>query len=209
MTEAASTTERTGGPGAPPDLRPAAEAMGRLVAGVRDEQLGSPTPCPDYTLGDLVEHVGGLALAFAWAARKSWPDGAAGQSPSGDAARLPSDWRDRISADLRALAAAWQDPDAWQGMTAAGGIDLPGEVAGIVALDELVVHGWDVARSSGQPYVVADEHLGVVHGFVAQAQEQASGGGPGIFGPPVAVADDAPLLDRVIGLAGRDPGWGA
>ncbi len=39
-------------------------------------------------------------------------------------------------------------------MTKAGGVDLPGEVAGLVALDELVVHGWDVARATGQAYDV-------------------------------------------------------
>lgn len=34
-----------------------------------------------------------------------------------------------------------------------------------------------------------------------------SGPGEGVFGPVVPVLDDAPLLDRVIGLSGRDPGW--
>ena len=52
------------------DHRPAAAEMARLVNGVRDDQLGDPTPCPDYTLGDLLEHVHGLSLAFALAARK-------------------------------------------------------------------------------------------------------------------------------------------
>ena len=66
---------------------------------------------------------------------------------SGDASRLVDDWRSRIPRDLAALAAAWRDPEAWTGMTRAGGIDLPGEIAGVVALDELVVHGWDVARA--------------------------------------------------------------
>ena len=37
-------------------------------------------------------------------------------------------------------------------MTQAGGVDLPGEVAGLVALNELVVHGWDIATASGQDY---------------------------------------------------------
>ena len=93
-------------------------------------------------------------------------------------------------------------------MTQAGGVDLPGEVAGVVALDELVLHGWDVARASGQPYAVDDPSLQAVHRFVAQF----SGPGhdadrAGLFGPEVPVSDDAPLLDRVVGMAGRDPGW--
>ena len=45
------------------DLTPAARRMAELIAGVPDDRLRGPTPCPAYTLGDLVEHVGGLALA--------------------------------------------------------------------------------------------------------------------------------------------------
>ena len=55
------------------DLGPAARRMAALVANADDEELGAPTPCPSYTLGDLIEHVGGLALAFTAAANKSRP----------------------------------------------------------------------------------------------------------------------------------------
>ena len=127
------------------DLEPATRRMSDLISGVPDELLDAPTPCPDYSLGDLVEHIGGLALAFTAAATKA-TGGATARGPSGDASRLGPDWRTRIPRDLAALADAWRDPAAWSGMTQAGGVDLPGEVAGVVALDELVVHGWDVAR---------------------------------------------------------------
>ncbi len=167
--------------------------------------LDRPTPCPDYRLGDLIEHVGGLTLAFTAAATKAGGE-AVSQAPAGDAARLPDDWRTRIPRDMDALVAAWRDPAAWTGMTQAGGVDLPGEVAGLVALDELVVHGWDVARASGQDYDVSDEELQALFGFVSQFADDP---GDGLFGPPVEVADDAPLLDRVIGLTGRDPSWSA
>lgn len=191
----------------PVDLTPAARRMGDLVRGVPDELLDAPTPNPDYTLGDLLDHVGGAALAFAGAAAKDTGD-ATSQGPSGDATRLTDDWRTRIPRDLVALAEAWRDPDAWTGMTKAGGIELPGEVAGLVALDELVVHGWDVARATGQPYDCDPESLEAVHGFVAQFSEPGmEAEREGLFGPVVEVPDDAPLLDRVIGLTGRDPAW--
>jgi uncharacterized protein (TIGR03086 family) len=81
-------------------------------------------------------------------------------------------------------------------------------VAGLVALDELVIHGWDVARASGQTYDCDPQVLEAVHGFVAQfsgpGQEAERSG---LFGPVVDVPGDAPLLDRVIGLTGRDPAW--
>ncbi len=137
----------------PVDLEPAAQRLADLVGGVPDELLDAPTPCPAYTLGDLLDHIGGAALAFTGAAVKDTGD-ATSQGPSGDASRLSDDWRTRMPRDLAALADAWRDPDAWTGMTKAGGVDLPGEVAGLVALDELVVHGWDVARATGQPYRV-------------------------------------------------------
>jgi uncharacterized protein (TIGR03086 family) len=71
-----------------------------------------------------------------------------------------------------------------------------------------VIHGWDVARASGQPYDCDPELLNAVHGFVPQfAGPEQEPARKGLFGPVVAVPDDAPLLDRVIGLAGRDPAW--
>ncbi len=189
------------------DLAPAAERLAALVRGVPEDRLGGPTPCPDYTLGDLLDHVDGLSLAFTAAATKQG-GGAGAQGPSGDASRLGADWRDRIPTLLAALAQSWREPEAWTGMTSAGGVDLPGEVAGLVALDELVIHGWDVAAASGQPYTVDEPSLAAVHGFVAQFSgpgQEASRAG--LFGPVVDVPQEAPLLDRVIGMTGRDPGW--
>jgi uncharacterized protein (TIGR03086 family) len=189
------------------DLEPAAQRMAELVRGVPDELLDGPTPCPAYKLGDLLDHVGGAALAFTGAAKKETGD-AVSQGPSGDASRLGDDWRERIPRDVAALAPAWRDPEAWDGMTKAGGVELPGGVAGLVALDELVIHAWDIARATGQKYDPEPESLEAVHGFVSQFSEPGQEAArAGLFGPVVEVPDDAPLLDRVIGLTGRDPDW--
>ena len=187
------------------DMEPAARRLGALVAAVRDDQLDGPTPCPDYRLGDLVEHVGGLAQAFRAAAAKDL-GGEPGQGPSGDATRLPADWRTRIPQDLLTMADAWRDPDAWTGMTAAGGVELPGEIADLVALDELVIHGWDIAQALGRPYNSDQLTLEAVHGFVSQFGDDDRGEGQ-LFGPAVPIGADAPLLHQVVGLAGRDPAW--
>jgi uncharacterized protein (TIGR03086 family) len=189
------------------DLEPAARRLGDLVRNVPDGLLDAPTPNPDYTLGDLIDHVSGAALAFTGAAVKDTGD-ATSTAPSGDASRLADDWRTRIPRDLAGLADAWRDPEAWTGMTKAGGVELPGEVAGLVALDELVVHGWDIARASGQPFDCDPASLEAVHGFVLQFSEPGlEAEREGLFGPVVDVPADAPLLDRVIGLTGRDPAW--
>ncbi|MEP6667372.1 MAG: TIGR03086 family metal-binding protein [Nocardioidaceae bacterium] len=189
------------------DLGPATERVFALLRGISDDQLTDPTPCPAYTLGDLVEHVGGLALAFTWAATKDFPE-EAGQAPSGDASRLPDAWRDEFAVRLSGLAEAWRDPAAWGGMTQAGGVDLPGQVAGLVALNEVVVHGWDVAVASGQAYGADAACIQGCLGFVVpMSQPGREAQREGVFGPVVPVDDDAPELDRLLGLAGRDPAW--
>lgn len=182
------------------DLAPAAARMADLVAGVADDALDRPTPCERYAVADLLDHIAGAARGLtAAAAKEPLPGG-----PSGDAAQLDVEWRTTIPQGLTALVAAWTDPDAWTGMTQAGGVDLPAEVAGVVALDELVIHGWDLAKATGQPAGYDGPELGAVHAAVEQFR---ASGIEGLFGPLVPVSADAPLLDRILGIAGRDPGW--
>lgn len=188
------------------DLEPATRTLTDLVAGVRDEQLNGPTPCIGTSVGAMLDHIDGLALAFTAAAKHTTPPGGS-RAPSADATRLSSDWRTRIPSRLAELAQAWRDQSAWTGMTKAGGQDLPSELAGVIALDEVVIHGWDLAVATGQPFDCASPLLEAVHGFVHSSAEQNPRGTPGLFGPPIAVPKDAPLLDQVIGLAGRDPMW--
>lgn len=189
------------------DLTATAAAVATLIANVPVGALDKPTPCPDYSLGDLIDHVGGLAIAFTAAARKEPIE--SGAKP-GDATRLDDTWRTEIPDRLRALAEAWKAPDAWEGMTAAGGIDLPGRIAGVVAADELVLHGWDIARASDQSYDVAPEVLEACRRLLAaSADERRATGGNGAFGAPVAVAAGAGPLETVVALSGRDPAWPA
>ena len=187
------------------DLTSACQRTTDVLANVTDDQLTAPTPCEKLRLDELVAHIGGLALAFTAAARKDF--GALTDSPPTDGARLDDDWRASYPARLAELARAWQQPDAWQGMTRVGGVDLPGEVAGSVALTEVVIHGWDVARATGQPF---DCDSGTTQALLAHlSQVAAEGPVEGLFGPAVAVGDDAPALDRAIALSGRDPAWSA
>jgi uncharacterized protein (TIGR03086 family) len=189
------------------DLGPAAQRLADLVARVEDDELGKPTPCPAYTLGDLVQHVGVLALAFAAAANKDRNEYNEEQPP-GDAAKLGVGWRARIPRDLAALAEAWRQPGAWTGMTRIGGGDTPAEVAGLVAADELVVHGWDVARAMGQPYDAEPELVEAARSFLVMFASPDAPAGPDVaFGPSREVTGGAPALDHVLALAGRDVGW--
>ena len=191
------------------DFRPSTSRLAALVQGVRDDQLTGRTPCPDYSVADLLDHVGGLAVVFAASARKDREVAGTAASPDGD--RLEDGWRDRIAAQLTEMGEAWQDPAAYDGVTMAGPVELPGDQAALVALDEVTVHAWDLAVATGQPYDADPAAVAACRGFVATFEPPPGGAADdgGLFGPPVPVADDAPELDRLIGATGRDPKWGS
>jgi len=189
------------------DFRPTTTALAALVRGVGDDQLTGPTPCPAYSVADLVDHLGGLSLAFIAAAHKEKPPGDG--VPDVDGSRLEDGWRDLVAGRLDELGEAWQDPAAYHGVTMAGPIELPADQAALVALNEVTVHAWDLARATGQPYPADDAAAAACLAFV-RAFEPPPGGAAddgGLFGPPVAVPEDAPVLDQLIGATGRDPSW--
>lgn len=188
----------------PLDLGPAARNVTALLDGIDDARLAGPTPCPGVTVGAMLAHVGGLAVAFRDAARKDL-GATTGTAPSVESGVLADDWRETLPPALDELAAAWRSPDAWQGMTQAGSVDLPGQVAGMVALNELVLHGWDLARATGQLYSAEEDHLRSSLAVLADLGDNPPPTSP--FGAPVPVPDDAPLLDRAVARSGRRPDW--
>lgn len=193
------------------DLEPAAREAARLLDGVTEEQLAGPTPCPGYPVAALLDHIMGFSLAFTWAARKTTAtEGGSGESGPGlaNAEHLDPDWRTLLPRRLGELAEAWREPTAWQGMTEAGGMRMPAELIGAVALDELVLHGWDLARATGQPFTCDPVSTAAVLAFTsASAQPERAASRDGLFGPVIDVPEDAPTFDRALGFAGRDPAW--
>lgn len=186
----------------PLDLAPAAREVSRLVREVRDDQLPGPTPCADTPVAALLDHLHGLAVGLRLAAEKR-PTGA----PSASADALPEDWRRRIPRELDELATAWGDAAAWEGTSEPGGVQLPAAWAGRVTLNEVLVHGWDLAVATGQPYApdpgAVEACIEYAHEFAAAAPE----GRNSIYGPVEPVPEDAPAFDRLLGLTGRDPAW--
>lgn len=186
------------------DMTPACQRTAELLAHVTDEQLTAPTPCENFTVADLLHHIGGLALAFAAAAHKDFGP-LTDSAPTPDGAQLDADWRTHYPERLRELARAWNQRDAWEGMTRIASMDMPADAVAAIAMTEVVIHGWDLARATGQPFDVDPDIAEAVHTNVAQFAAQ----GPveGLFDAAVPVVDDAPVLDRAIALSGRDPGW--
>lgn len=127
-----------------------------VVRGTAEERLDAPMPCEGMPVRRLLAHPEGLAIAFRDAMRKvTGPT--TSTPPNPQALILRDDWRERIPARLEELAAAWNEPGAWTGTTMAGGVSLDAAEAGLVALDEVVVHGWDLAVATGQDYTPAPE----------------------------------------------------
>src|SRR5579872_2565605 len=120
----------------PTNLRPAADCMASLIAGVNDDDLGRATPCTAYTVADLLDHIDGVTVAFGAAAAKAGGE-PSNMGPRGDGSSLPPDWRSSIPRHVAELADAWKRPEAWSGITRVGGQDQPAEFVGLFTLGEL------------------------------------------------------------------------
>jgi uncharacterized protein (TIGR03086 family) len=187
-----------------PDLEPAARQLITLAAGVADDMLQAPTPCGDYTVADLLAHAMGLTIAFRDAADKK---GSPAQDAEPGRVVLDPGWREALPGRLLAMAAAWHSPQAWDGLTKVGGGTMPATIAGQAGLNELVIHGWDLARGTGQPYRADEASAQAAVEFLTLASAAAEPGQRGPFGPAVEVPPGASTLDRAVALSGRDPRW--
>ena len=158
-----------------------------VAGGVTEDQLHDPTPCTDYDVAQLREHVLGWLAIFA----AGFADPAAEVTA---AART-------ITQSIRAGAAGRP--------LRLGDSGMPGDMALSMILWEYQVHGWDLARATGQPWspppAAAEQSLAFAPGMLS-ADYQGDGKA---FGPRVPVPDAAPPLDRLLGLSGRDPAWTA
>ena len=190
--------------GTTPDLHPAARRLADLVSHVDDTQLDHPTPCAGRTVSELLGHLHGLTAAFRASGDKELGP-LTDTSPDADGwPQAPPGWRDEIPARTDRLASTWERPEAWTGVTRAGGVELPAEVMGVVALGEITLHAWDLARATGQDLDLDD---GTAEVLQTHVEGFDLAGTPGMFGEAVPVRPDASPLDRLVARTGRDPGW--
>ena len=183
------------------DLKPACYRMIEVLAGVTDDQLTSSSPCTEYTAGDLIDHVDQVSQGATALPRHTAQLPATGTGPA--AAHLDPGWRDSVGRHLRELGEAWDDPAAWQGSGNVPGSDLSNETWGKITLTELVVHGWDIAKATGQPFDLPEHTLQACLDHVAKFVPNAPV--PALWGPPVDVAPDATLINRIVAITGRTP----
>jgi uncharacterized protein (TIGR03086 family) len=172
-------------------IEQALTAIHQVVDTIGDNDLHRATPCPEFDIATLADHLVDTIARL------------------GAAADIPVTLRDDDSIDGRIETATHQVLDGWRrrGLSepvAFSGRRLSGELAlGIVSL-ELVVHGWDFAVALGERLQVSDTHATHVLSRALQTLTEQSRAVAG-FGPPVPVGDDAGPLDLLVAFTGRDP----
>jgi len=177
------------------------------IRGADPARFADPSPCPDWTVGQAVNHLAfGLLLADRGARKQAWDAEWAGDDRCPFLRDVPEDeWAARAAEQAETTAAAWADAQAWEGETPFGGAQMPASAVGSLMTAEFVVHAWDVAVATGQhlavPTPVAEAALAAVQSIAAMGREG------GWFGPEVPVSADASPFDRALGASGRDPRW--
>lgn len=182
----------------------AAAPLVEIIRNIKPDQLRARTPCAEYDVRRLVHHLLFWGPSLEGAARKEIvPPPATAET---DLDLTGGDWAADLEAHVERTAAAWSQPAAWQGVTFMGGpTELPAALVGEMVVGELVVHGWDLARATGQSPTWEDDLLAFVHEEVANTAEQ--GRQMGIYGPEVTVSPSSSTLDRTLALTGRNPAW--
>jgi len=115
------------------------------------------------------------------------------------------DYQAGYVAQLGNAVQAWSDPKAWAGEIGVMGDATPAADVGAMLIMEMALHGWDVAKATGQEYACDDAVAALVLEEV-QAQGELFRKYQG-FADIVAIPDDAPAFDRALALSGRDPQW--
>ncbi len=100
---------------------------------------------------------------------------------------------------------AWSDPEAWEREIGVMGDATPAADVAAMLIMEMVLHGWDVARATGQEYV-CDDALAEAVREIVEAQAELFRKYQG-FADAVPVKNDATAFDRTLSLSGRDPQW--
>lgn len=174
-----------------------------IVKGTTPGQMGGPTPCTEWDVRALLNHV----IGTLWMAEGLFT-GQAFRFPMLPGGLPPADLTgdDPAAAYAEASAAALAAAGTGDALTRVHATPLgqmPGLVlAGFTTVD-ILVHGWDLAKATGQPTDL-DGRL-AAHALAFAEQTLTPDTRAPRIGPPVAVAEDAPVTARLIGFFGRQP----
>jgi uncharacterized protein (TIGR03086 family) len=168
-------------------LSRALDQISELLEHVHADNLHDPTPCHDWDVEQLVEHLVRGVRKFTDAAHGEKPDWSTPPEP------VTESWAAAFDVAADDLRHAWHQ---------AGDAASPGIIDWQVA--ELAVHGWDLARALGHPTSELDAEV-AERGLSFMSQNLTDDNRGKAFGTAVDLPDDAPVQDRVAAFAGRDP----
>ena len=160
--------------------------LGRLTV----DDLARPSPCAEYTVGEVGEHVVRSMVLLA--------------SVAGAVVDMPATGLldERVGVTGEAALAAWRRRGLG-GSVAVGRSTLAASVAVQIIPLELLVHGWDMARATGSeievPAEVASHVLGYARSLVTPDRRGRS------FAAEVPAGPSATALERLIAFTGRQP----
>ncbi len=180
----------------------AAQETKRVMSRVKPSQFDSHTPCSEFTVKELANHMAGLAMGSERAAKKL--ERIAPPDPLPDL--IGNDPGTNYAPLIDGATAAWGQSGAFEGNAEFGPGEMPARMAGAITLMEVAVHGWDLAVATGQDYNMRPEVAVAVHETVKQLANDESRQ-RGVFGPEVHVDCGATEQQKLLGFAGRNPEW--
>ncbi len=176
----------------------AAGHTGTVLRGVPADHLAAPTPCADWDVRTLVNHVLQVGSALALAGR-----GGPVPGELWTAELIDDDFAARFTSDAATATAGWSMPPA--APISMGEHEMPPAAVAAMLATDLTIHGWDLARATNQDYDPDPAAVDLTARFMAEMAEQ--GRAMGIFAAPVPVAPDAGAFATVLAVSGRDPSW--
>lgn len=172
---------------------------GDLVEGVEADQLSLPTPCDDYDVETLVNHLVGWLLLF--------EAGCHGRSFYGDVTdhRCGADPAAEFRAAAAGLVAGWQEYGFDREVAVTGSNKLPAEAVFNMTVMEYLAHGWDLAVATGQPIPFTEQEAAETLTRAEATLPPEYRGENMPFGEIVPVGDEASAVDRLVAFLGREP----
>jgi uncharacterized protein (TIGR03086 family) len=173
-----------------------------VVAGIEPDQLGDPTPCTEWDVRALLNHITGGSLMFAECVESgSIPDEEMGRLTSTDL--VGDDYVRVFGAAADRATAAFDAPGALAKIVTLPFGEMPAGVALQIAIFDVTTHALDLAQATGQSTTAMTPDVLQAAWDAGQAMIGPELRDAGLFGPQQDAPADAPLADRILAFAGR------
>ena len=186
----------------------ASRRVREIMAGIRQDQAADPTPCTEWNVREVMNHVIGGAEVLAGSLEGNIPEGVGGVSPVSsyssetEVSRLAQAYADESGR----IMAAVRQPGAMHSATPGGMMTVP-QFLVAMATDH-IIHGWDLARATGQDDALDPDVVAAAYAMMTSPEGLVfvdMGRQYGFVGPAVSVADEARLQDKLVAHMGRQP----